>query len=279
VYATTGTRVGVLKGRHLNAENFSELCRLFSLTGKTALVTGATGGIGEMIATGLAKAGADVIITGRKRDTLDAAVQRIGAFGACRGVHCDVSTPEGVDELASRIGTESLHILINNAGTTWGAQFSEFPDKAWPKVMGVNVYAPFMLAQRLHPLLASGASPADPARIINIGSIFGVSTDVASAYSYSASKAAVHQLSRVLARDLCADHINVNAIAPGYFPSRMTAFISRDPELSEQVEAAIPMGRQGGPDDIAGAVIYLCSRAGSYVTGVVLPVDGGRLLS
>jgi NAD(P)-dependent dehydrogenase (short-subunit alcohol dehydrogenase family) len=254
---------------------------LFSVAGKTALVTGATGGIGLMIATGLIRAGARVFITGRRAETLESALESLRPHGEVTGFNLDVSTSEGVDELSGLLALREsgLDILVNNAGTTWGAPVEKFPDKAWASVMGVNVQAPFMLTQRLLPLLERAGEMRGPARIVNIGSVFGITPDVSLAYSYGASKAAIHHLTRILARDLCGRGINVNAIAPGLFPSKMTAFISRDSELNASVMAAIPMGRPGTPEDIVGAVRFLCSRAGSYVTGVVLPVDGGRLLS
>lgn len=254
---------------------------LFSVSGKTALVTGATGGIGLMIATGLASAGARVYITGRKANTLQEALNKLEAVGTVAGFHVDVSTSEGVDTLAEKLSVlePSLDIIINNAGTTWGAPLGQFPDQAWGSVIAVNVQTPFMLVQRLLPLLERAGQGPDRARVVNIGSVFGISPDVALAYSYGASKAAIHHLTRILARDLCSQGINVNAIAPGLFPSKMTAFITRDAELSANALAEIPMARAGQPEDIVGAVRFLCSRAGSYVTGVVLPVDGGKLLN
>ena len=254
---------------------------IFSVAGKTALVTGGTSGIGLMLAGGLAAAGAQVFITGRKAETLEAAVAMVSEHGHCRGMHHDVSTSDGVDALAAELvtHTKTLDILINNAGTTWGAPLEKFPDSAWDKVMSVNVQSPFMLVQRLLPQLEAAGSMENPARIVNIGSVFGISPDVALAYSYGASKAAIHQLTRILARDLSSRGITVNAIAPGFFPSKMTAFIGRDPALNESILAGIPLGRQGCADDIVGAVRFLCSAAGSYVTGVVLPLDGGKLLN
>lgn len=254
---------------------------LFSVAGKTALVTGGTSGIGLMLAGGLAAAGAQVLITGRKADTLEAAVAAVSERGDCRGLQHDVSTPAGVDTLAGELAsqTDTLDILINNAGTTWGAPLARFPDSAWDSVMSVNVQTPFMLVQRLLPQLEAAGSMEDPSRIVNIGSVFGISPDVALAYSYGASKAAIHQLTRILARDLTSRGITVNAVAPGFFPSKMTAFIERDTALNESILATIPMGRQGRAEDIVGAVRFLCSQAGSYVTGVVLPVDGGKLLN
>lgn len=254
---------------------------LFAVAGKTALVTGGTSGIGLMLAGGLAAAGAQVFITGRKAETLEVAVAALSKHGQCRGLHHDVSTSGGVDTLAAELAsqTETLDILINNAGTTWGAPLAKFPDSAWDRVMSVNVHSPFMLVQRLLPQLEAAGSMQSPSRIVNIGSVFGISPDVALAYSYGASKAAIHQLTRILARDLSRRGITVNAIAPGFFPSKMTAFIERDPELNESILAGIPLGRQGRAEDIVGAVRFLCSQAGSYVTGVVLPVDGGKLLN
>ncbi|MCC5869739.1 MAG: SDR family oxidoreductase [Gammaproteobacteria bacterium] len=259
----------------------AEVDHLFSVTGKTALVTGGTSGIGLMLAGGLAACGAQVFITGRKAETLETAVAMVSKQGHCRGMHHDVSTSAGVDALAAELAeqTQSLDILINNAGTTWGAPLAKFPDSAWDKVMSINVRSPFMLVQRLLPQLEAAGSMEKPARIVNIGSVFGISPDVSFAYSYGASKAAIHQLTRILARDLSSRGITVNAIAPGFFPSKMTAFIEKDPALNDSILAGIPLRRQGCAEDIVGAVRFLCSAAGSYVTGVILPLDGGKLLN
>jgi NAD(P)-dependent dehydrogenase (short-subunit alcohol dehydrogenase family) len=250
---------------------------LFGLENKVALVTGGAQGMGRMIAGGLIDAGAKVYITSRKREICEAAALELGKHGACVALCADLNTPEAVAALAGDLkGREPrLHILINNAGRTWGAPLESFPDKAWPGVMAVNVQGPFTLVRELLPLLATGASREDPARVINIGSLAGVRAEPLSAYSYAASKAAIHHLSRVLAKDLAPRHITVNSVIPGYFPTQMTAHIrGQDAELSRLLER-VPLGRLGEPDDIAGACVFLCSRAGRYLTAADLIVDGG----
>jgi len=247
---------------------------LFSLAGKTALVTGGAQGLGRMIAQGLINAGARVYITSRKADICKAAADEMGAI-ALPG---DAGSPEGIADLAARFraaGETALHILVNNAGRTWGAPLESFPDKAWPGVMAVNVQAPFRILQELLAELEAAGTADDPARIINIGSIVGnVVTDL-NAYSYTASKAAIHHLSKQLANDLVGRNINVNILAPGYFPTSMTAHLRDDPDAA--LEKKIPMRRLGKPEDISGAIVFLSSRAGAYVTGIELPVDGGIL--
>jgi NAD(P)-dependent dehydrogenase (short-subunit alcohol dehydrogenase family) len=227
-----------------------------------------------MIAQGLLDAGATVYITSRDDAVCKATAAELG--DACHALPGDAGTPEGVADLAQRLrtaGETRLHILVNNAGRTWGAPFERFPAKAWPGVMAVNVQAPFAMVQELLAELEAASSNEDPARVINIGSIAGGVVNDLSAYSYVASKAAIHQLSRQLASDLSKRHINVNVIAPGYFPTSMTAHLRDDPDVG--LEQKVPMKRLGRASDIAGAVVFLSSRAGAYVTGVVLPVDGG----
>lgn len=244
---------------------------LFSLEGKTALVTGGAQGLGRMIAEGLIAAGATVYITSRKVETCEAAAAEIGA----RALPGEAGSVAGVEDIVGRFradGGESLHILVNNAGKTWGAPIDSFPDSAWPSVMEVNVQAPFKMVQTLLPELTSAGVPGDPARVINIGSIAGRTTTAVQAYSYAASKAAIHMLSRQLARDLIERNINVNALLPGFFPTKMSAHLSENPEAAREL---VPIGRFGKPEDIAGAVIFLSSRAGAYVTGVELQLDGG----
>jgi NAD(P)-dependent dehydrogenase (short-subunit alcohol dehydrogenase family) len=259
-----------------------DVSNLFSVAGKTVVVTGGVGGIGRMLSSGFAAAGARVYITGRKADALADAVRALSATGAeVTGVHADLATAEGtatvVRELTSR--ESRVHVLVNNAGQTWGAPLAEFPSSAWASVLGVNLQAPFALAQGLLPLLGAAASEEDPARIINIGSVVATRTEVMNAYSYAASKAALHQLTRVLAKELAPQRILVNAIAPGFFPSRMTGFVLRNDAAREALLGQIPLGRAGRPEDIAGLALYLCSRAGSYVTGAIIPVDGGLLVA
>lgn len=259
----------------------SYLDDLFSLKGKVALVTGGATGIGRMAATGLAQGGARVLIASRKADACVAVAEEINASGVpgtVEGFAGDVSSEEGVLALAQEVGarTDQLHILINNAGLTWGADFASFPFKAWSRVMDVNVAGLFHLTRELVPMLEGAASDEDPARIINLGSVMGTQPLADGAYSYTASKAAVHHLTRTLANELAARRITVNAFAPGPFQSRMTAFATGTDEKAETVGQRVPLGRIGRPDDIAGATLYLCSRAGSYVTGAILPLDGGQ---
>ncbi len=254
---------------------------LFSVADKTALVTGGATGIGRMAATALIKAGANVLIASRKGADCERVADELNALGAggrAEGFAGDVGTEQGVlalaDEVKSR--TQKLDILINNAGTSWGAPFAEFPYSGWSKVLAVNVTGLFHLTRELVPLLAAAASDADPSRIINLGSVMGTQPLADDAYSYTASKAAVHHLTRTLAIELADRRITVNAFAPGPFQSRMTAFATGTEEGAQKVGGHVPLGRIGAPDDIAGATLYLCSRAGAYVTGAILPIDGGQ---
>ena len=244
----------------------------FSLAGKHALVTGGSRGIGEMIARAYVAAGAQVLIASRDGSACDALADELG--DSCRAVVADLSTPEGVEELAAATAawTDHLDVLVNNAGATWGARLGEYPAEGFDKVMDLNVRAVFLLTQALLPQLRAAASVADPARVLMIGSVDGLSVPVFDSFAYSASKAAVHQLSTHLAAALAPEHVTVNALAPGLFPSRMTAFLFAD---EEAVTARIPLGRPGRLEDIGGMAIALASRAGSYVTGTVLPIDGG----
>lgn len=253
---------------------------LFSVAGKTALVTGAATGIGRMAATALVRAGANVLIASRKGEDCARAAEELTALGGgtAHGFAGDVGTEEGVLALADEVRkrTDRLHILINNAGISWGADLADFPYAAWAKVLGVNVTGLFHLTRELLPMLDKAASHEDPARIINLGSVMGTQPLADGAYSYTASKAAVHHLTRTLANELAARRITVNAFAPGPFQSRMTAFATATDEQAGKIGSRVPIGRIGAPDDIAGATLYLCSRAGSYVTGAILPLDGGQ---
>jgi NAD(P)-dependent dehydrogenase (short-subunit alcohol dehydrogenase family) len=253
---------------------------LFSLKGKTALVTGGATGIGRMTATALVQAGADVLIASRKGDECAKTAAEINAPdipGKAIGFAGDVGTEAGIDNLVLDIQgrTDKLDILINNAGVTWGAPMDEFPYAAWAKVMDVNVTGLFVLTQKLLPMLKSAATREDPSRVINLGSVMGTSYIGDGAYSYAASKAAVHHLTKILANEMAAQHITVNAFAPGPFQSKMTAFATATDEQAAKVGRGVPLGRIGSPDDIAGATLYLCSKAGSYITGAILPLDGG----
>jgi NAD(P)-dependent dehydrogenase (short-subunit alcohol dehydrogenase family) len=254
-----------------------DVAGLFDLRGKTALVTGGSRGIGFMIASGLVAAGVDVIVCARKEHELRAAVDELAKLGSCRAVPADLATLEGIEELAASVAAElpKLDILVNNAGATWGAPIEEFPEAGWDKVLDTNVKAPFFLTRALLGPLRAAAADDEPARVVNVGSVAGLRPPHAETYSYGASKAAIHMLTRQLAGRLARERITVNAIALGPFPSKMMAFVLDDPETRAEIEARNPLGRIGSPEDAAGTVIYLCSRAGAYLTGVVIPVDGG----
>jgi len=253
---------------------------LFSVAGKTALVTGGATGIGRMIAEALVRAGARVLIASRKGQACEAAARELNALdagGSAEGFAGDVATEAGVLALASEVKarTPRLHILVNNAGKTWGEPLERFPHKAWDGVFSVNVAGLFTLTQQLLPLLEAAASDDDPARIVNLGSVMGAQPIGDKAYSYAASKAAVHHLTRILAKEFCARRITVNAFAPGPFQSRMTAFATGDEHKRALVAASVPLGRIGQPEDIAGALLFLCGRGGAYTTGAIVPLDGG----
>lgn len=248
---------------------------LFDISGKVALVTGGSRGIGEMIAEGFVTNGVKTYISARKADACDATAARLSEQGECISIPADLSTMAGVSDLADEINAREpqLDILVNNAGATWGASIEEFPESGWDKVMGINVKGPFFLTQAMLTLLEAAASREDPARIINIGSIDGLNVNKMGTYSYGPSKAAIHHLTRTFASHLADRNITANAIAPGPFPSKMTAGIAA--AMGEEIRKYVPLKRWGEPADMAGAAIFLASRAGAYVSGVVLPVDGG----
>jgi len=250
---------------------------LFSLEGRTAVVTGGTSGIGRMIADGLIDAGAKVYVASRKADACARVAAELSERGTCVGIPADLSTEAGCQALAAAVAEqeEAVHLLVNNAGATWGAPLEEYPDSAFDKLWAVNVKGVFHLTKALLPQLRVSATEEDPARVVNIGSIDGIRVPVTESYAYSATKAAVHMLTRHLAANLARDHITVNAVAPGPFDSRMMAFVLDDPAGRQAVSGSVPLGRVGRPDDMAGTVIFLASRAGAYLTGAVIPVDGG----
>jgi NAD(P)-dependent dehydrogenase (short-subunit alcohol dehydrogenase family) len=248
---------------------------LFSIAGKVALVTGGSRGIGLMIARAYVEAGAKVYISSRKKDVCDRVAAELSRTGACFSIPADLSTTEGCKHLADELSSkeQALHILVNNAGAAWGAPLEEYPESGFDKVMDTNVKGVFFLTQHLLPLLVRAARPGDPARVINIGSIDGIKVPFIENYAYAPSKAAVHHLTRVLAVKLGERGITVNAVAPGPFESQMTKWLLENHKQS--IEATCPLKRIGSPDDMAGVAIYLASRAGAYVNGVVIPVDGG----
>ena len=249
------------------------MSRLFDVSGRQVLVTGGSRGIGEMITRGFVEAGATVYVSARTAEACQALVDELGEQVVA--LPADLSSLEGVQALATALAehTDRLDVLVNNAGTTWGAELEEYPDAAWDKVLSLNVKTPFHLTVACLDLLRAAATPERPARVVNIGSIDGIHVPVLESYAYSSSKAAVHQLTRHVGKRLAGEHITCNAIAPGLFPSKMTKFLFDS--AGDQIAEQTPMGRNGQPDDVAGAAIYLASPAASWVTGVVLPVDGG----
>jgi NAD(P)-dependent dehydrogenase (short-subunit alcohol dehydrogenase family) len=247
---------------------------LFSVAGKTVVVTGGTRGIGRMIAAGFVTAGATVVVTSRKAEAVEATVADLSRLGDCTGLVSDLSDQNGASLLAERISGDHQHldVLVNNAGATWGAPLDEHDAASWDRVLNLNVQGIFHTTRFLLPLLEARATTDDPSRVINIGSIDGIHVPVLESYSYSASKAAVHQLTRHLAKRL-APTITVNAVAPGPFESKMMAATLE--AFGDQIAAAAPLKRIGRPDDMAGVTIFLASRAGAYLTGAIIPVDGG----
>jgi NAD(P)-dependent dehydrogenase (short-subunit alcohol dehydrogenase family) len=247
---------------------------LFSIAGKTALVTGGSRGIGKMIAAGYVEAGAKVYIAARKHAASLETAEELGAIGECVALEADLSTEDGCRGLAEEIAgrEEKLDILVNNAGATWAVPLEEFGDFAWDRALSVNLKGVFYMTRFLLPLLRAAGSAEEPARVINVGSIDGLRPPWQDTFSYSTSKAAVHMLTRHLAAKL-APEITVNAIAPGPFESKMMHETLE--RFGEQITAAAPLKRIGRPDDMAGTAIFLASRAGAYLTGAVIPVDGG----
>lgn len=255
---------------------------LFSVAGKRALVTGGSRGIGRAIAEALVRAGAEVIITSRKRQDLDETAASLAEFGSCKAIAADLASPDGVSDLVAAVERrwDRLDLLVNNAGATWGAPLQDFPVAGWDKVFDTNVRGVFLLTTGLLDLLRAAAKDDDPARVIVIGSVDGLRVPELSwdNYPYSASKAAAHMLTRHLAARLAPEHITVNAIAPGFFESRMTSFLLDDGGR-EDLAGIVPLGRIGRPEDLAGVTLFLASRAGAYLTGTVVTVDGGVTLA
>jgi NAD(P)-dependent dehydrogenase (short-subunit alcohol dehydrogenase family) len=250
---------------------------LFSLQGRTALVTGGSRGIGRMIAQGFLSQGAKVYISSRKADACDAAAKELSAIGPCIPLPADVSTLEGVKALVQAYSAheKSLDILVNNAGAAWGEDFETFPEKGWDKVVDLNMKTPFFLTQALHGLLKQGAK-ARPAKVINIASIDGISVNQWETYSYTASKAGLIHLTRRMSLRLARDNIVMSGIAPGPFASEMN---KQARDHGDEVGKRVPAGRIGADEDMAGAAIFLASRAGDYVVGETIVVDGGVTLA
>ena len=248
---------------------------LFSLQGKVAVVTGGTRGIGLMVARGLLQAGASVVISSRKPEAGERAVAELRADGEIVSIPADLSTEDECLRLAAEVAARHDHvdILVNNAGATWGEPLATFPDGAWDKVLALNLKAPFFCSRAFLELLGRRASQDDPSRIINVGSIDGLRVPSLPIYSYAASKAGLHHLTKLLAAELGPRSITVNAIAPGPFESKMMAATLE--QFGDAIAAAAPLRRIGRPEDMAGTAVYLASRAGAYVTGAVIPVDGG----
>lgn len=248
---------------------------LFSVEGKTALVTGGSRGIGEMIARGLVENGAKVYISSRKAEACDALAAELSQHGQCLSLPFDISALNGIEGLAAALsGRENkLDLLINNAGATWGAPIDTFPEMGWDRTVDLNLKSVFFLTQKLLPLLRASASRDQPARVINIASVNGVQPPALESYAYSASKAGCIMLTRHLAKRLAREHILVNAITPGPFPTKMMAGILA--EHNDAIADSNPLGRLGTPEDIAGVVLFLSSRASAYTTGASIPCDGG----
>ena len=252
---------------------------LFNVEGKVALVTGGSRGIGAMIAEGFVKNGVKTYITSRKSEQCNNKADELSKFGECISIPADLTDMNEMDKLVNYIkeNEKQFNFLINNAGAAWGASFDDFPENGWDKVMDTNVKSVFFLTQKLAKILEQSGNNSDPSRVINVGSIDGIGIPRAETYSYPASKAAVHQLTRVLANRLAHRNININAIAPGPFQSNMMAHTLE--EYGEQIKSSVPRGRIGIPEDMAGTAIFLCSKASAYITGSIIPVDGGSLIA
>lgn len=264
------------------SDNSLDIPRLFSLEGRVALVTGGSRGIGFMISQGLLQAGARVYISARKAEACQQAAAELSRYGVCIALPGDVADSDSRRQLCERLAAEErqLNILVNNAGTAWGADYKHFPDSAFDKVMRVNVTAMFALTRDLTPLLVAAASEDDPARVINLGSMEGLHIPTVHGtgnYAYTASKAAVHHLTRHLAVELGSRQITVNAIAPGFFPSRMTDHVFE--HRRDEIEGNSLLGRVGRAEEMAGIAVYLSGRAGAYTHGAIIPVDGGTSIN
>ncbi|MCY4265086.1 MAG: SDR family oxidoreductase [Gammaproteobacteria bacterium] len=263
------------------AENYS-VNNLFCVTDKVVVITGGTSGLGLMMAQGLLENGAEVVIASRKQQRCSLALEQLAPLGRVSAVTTDIANTEGrnmlVDYIASECGT--IDVLINNAGTNFGAELEDYPDAGFEKVINTNLNAVFSLTRDLVPYLAESASASDPSRVINIGSMDGIHVPIVQrvpTFAYSTSKAALHHLTRTLAVHLAPKHITVNAVAPGFFASRMTDYVFE--HYLDDIEADCPLKRTGKSEEIVGIVIYLMSAAGAYTNGTTIPVDGGTSIS
>jgi len=256
-----------------------DIGKLFDISGKVALVTGGGSGIGTMATEALVRAGCKVYIASRRLESCEAVADELNKLGLGEviALQADLMTADGTEKLAKAIleREQTLHILVNNSGMTWGAPFDEFPRSKWDDIFKLNVTAVADLTRLLLPILRKTGTAEDPARVVNLGSVVGTRPSSNTAYSYAASKAAVHHLTRMLANELGNDHVTVNAVAPGPFPSRMMAHVTDDENRRKAMEAGVPLHRVGEPEDIAGVLLMLTSRAGSYITGAIIPLDGG----
>jgi NAD(P)-dependent dehydrogenase (short-subunit alcohol dehydrogenase family) len=266
------------KERYSKAGPLFDVDSLFSVKDKVALVTGGSSGIGLMIAQAFVESGAKVYISSRKPEVCEDVAQQLSEAGRCVSLPADVATHEGRQSVVAGLkqAEKALHVLVNNAGTNWGAPLDAYPEDSFRKVTVLNTEAVFHLTRDLLPLLEAGATAEDPARVINVGSIDGIKVPIVDNFAYSASKAAVHHMTRVLAVKLGPRHVTVNAIAPGPFESRMTDWMLDN--MRDMIEARCPLGRIGAPKDMAGIALFLASRAGAYLTGTVTAVDGGLSL-
>lgn len=248
---------------------------LFNVEGKVVLITGGSRGIGEMIATGFVENGAKVYISARKAAPCNELAERLSEKGFCVSLPCDLSTTEGVNWMAEELGKreEKLDVLINNAGAAWGEPIDDYSEQGWDKVFNINLKGPFFLVQKLLPMLRKAASEGAPARIVNTASVNGIEPPALETYAYSSSKAGMIMLTRHLAKRLAPEHILVNCIAPGPFPSQMMKATLET--MGDEIRASNPLGRIGQPEDIAGVAIFLSSRASGYTTGACIPCDGG----